>query len=176
MDYNTTPHHNRYTTLFPEPPWWASARRELLDFMVQGKINGGRHTNHPAGRHSIRTNQCQPPPSPHFFTGWMPFLPPNQQCQSTDGKHGTINRTIKHNIIGSCHLCSLQRVWRHQPAVLGLKLLIAISSCELLLHQFTTHSSAMPTCSPIFTQIITKSNKQFLIQRTDQSQTFIYNF
>jgi len=26
-----------------------------------------------------------PPPSPHFFTGWMPFLPPNQQCQSTEG-------------------------------------------------------------------------------------------
>ena len=24
---------------------------------------------HPAGRHSIRTNQCSPPPSPHIFTG-----------------------------------------------------------------------------------------------------------
>jgi len=22
---------------------------------------------------------------PPFFTGWMPFLPPNQQCQSTEG-------------------------------------------------------------------------------------------
>jgi len=22
----------------------------------------------------------------HFFTGWMPFLLPNQQCQSTEGK------------------------------------------------------------------------------------------
>jgi len=28
------------------------------------KINRGRHTNHPAGRHSLRTNQCPPPPSP----------------------------------------------------------------------------------------------------------------
>jgi len=27
------------------------------------KINRGRHTDHPAGRHSIRTNQCPPPPS-----------------------------------------------------------------------------------------------------------------
>ena len=34
---------------------------ELLDFMVQGKINRGRHTDHPAGCHSIRTNQCAPP-------------------------------------------------------------------------------------------------------------------
>ena len=39
---------------------------KLLDFMVQGKINRGRHTGHPAGRHSIRTNQCPPPPSPIF--------------------------------------------------------------------------------------------------------------
>jgi len=28
-------HHNdRFTALFPGPPGWASARRELLDFMV----------------------------------------------------------------------------------------------------------------------------------------------
>ena len=52
------PYHNRFTALFPGPPGWAGARTELLDFMVQGKINRGRHTDHPAGRHSIRTNQC----------------------------------------------------------------------------------------------------------------------
>jgi len=57
------PHHNRFTALFPGPPRWADARRELLDFMVQGKINRGRHSDHPAGRHSIRSNQCPPPPS-----------------------------------------------------------------------------------------------------------------
>jgi len=70
---------------FPAPPGWAGARRELLDFIVHGKINRGRHTDHPAERHSVRINQCPPPPSPHIFTGWMPFLPPNQQCQSTEG-------------------------------------------------------------------------------------------
>ena len=78
--------HNRFTALFPGPPGWAGARRELLDFMVQGEINRGRHTDHPAGRHSIRTNQFPPLPSPHiFFKGRMPFLPPNRQCQSTEG-------------------------------------------------------------------------------------------
>jgi len=123
-------HHNHFTALFPGPPRWAGARRELLDFTVQWKINRGRHTYPPAGRHSIWTKQCQPPPSlrflqarcpfchltnsvpdmtynvfsgtlnptqsinqsnqcppppssPFFFTGPMPFLPPNQQCQST---------------------------------------------------------------------------------------------
>jgi len=59
-------------TLFPGPPGWASPRRELLHFMVQGKTNRGIHTDHPAGCHSIRTNQCPPPPSPlspiHYTT------------------------------------------------------------------------------------------------------------
>ena len=50
----------------------ASARRELLVFMVQGKINRGRRTDYPAGRHSIRTNQCPPPPSRHFLQAGCP--------------------------------------------------------------------------------------------------------
>jgi len=32
--------------------------------MVQGKINRGSHIDHPAGRNSIQTKQCPPPPSP----------------------------------------------------------------------------------------------------------------
>jgi len=84
---NATHHHNHFTAPFPGPPGWAGARRELLDFMVQGEINRGRHTDHPDGRHSIRTNQCPPPPSPIFLTGRMLFLLPNQQRQSTEGNH-----------------------------------------------------------------------------------------
>jgi len=74
------PHQNRFTALFPGQPRWAGAWREL---MVQGKINKGRHRNHPAGCHSIRTSQCPPPPSPHFFTGRMPF----PSCCPTVSKH-----------------------------------------------------------------------------------------
>jgi len=62
---NTQPFYG----LFPRQPGWAGARRELLDFVVQGKVNRGRHTDHPAGRHSIWTNQCPPPPStPHPYS------------------------------------------------------------------------------------------------------------
>jgi len=50
---------------FPGPPGSAGARRELLDFMVQGKINRGRRTDHPAGRHSISAKQCLPSPTPN---------------------------------------------------------------------------------------------------------------
>ena len=31
------------------------------------------------------------PPTSSFFTGWMPFLLPNQQCQSTEGKTSVIH-------------------------------------------------------------------------------------
>jgi len=64
----TPHHHNRFTTLFPRPSGWAGAGRELLNFVVQGEINRGRYTDHPAGHHSIRTNQC-PPPQSHIFYG-----------------------------------------------------------------------------------------------------------
>jgi len=80
-------YHNHFTAIFPGPPWWAGARRELLDFMVQGEINRGRHTDHPAGCHSIRTNQCPPPPFPHIFYG-LDALP---AAQPTVSKHWTCN-------------------------------------------------------------------------------------
>jgi len=34
---------------------------------------------------SLQTNNHASTPPLKFFTGRMPFLPPNQQCQSTEG-------------------------------------------------------------------------------------------
>jgi len=36
---------------------------------------------------SLQTDNHASTPPLKFFTGWMPFLPPNQQCQSTEGQH-----------------------------------------------------------------------------------------
>jgi len=70
-------HYNGFTALFLGPPGWAGARSELLDFMVQGKINRGRHIDHPTECHSIRTNQCPPPPSPFLQAGCPSCRPTN---------------------------------------------------------------------------------------------------
>jgi len=35
-------------------------QKRTSGLMMQGKINRGRHTDHPDGRHSIRTKQCPP--------------------------------------------------------------------------------------------------------------------
>jgi len=94
------PHRNCFTALFPGPPGWAGARRELLDFMVQGKINRGRNTNHLAGRHSIWTNHCPPPPSPQWvirvlLIAWNELLLSHWRC------HQKVNL----NWVAVCHGC-----------------------------------------------------------------------
>ena len=74
--------HDHFTALFPGPPGWAGARSELLDFIVQGKINRGRQTDHPTGCHSIRTNQCPPPPSPYFLQAGCPSCRPTNSVKA----------------------------------------------------------------------------------------------
>ena len=74
----TTPHHNRFTALFPGPPGWAGARRELLDFMVQGKINRGRHKTIRLGATpSGLTNAHLHHPRPFFRQVGCPSCRPN---------------------------------------------------------------------------------------------------
>jgi len=60
----------------PEENFWA--------LWYKGRLTEA-DIDHPAGCHSIQTNQCSPPPSPVFFTGQMPLVLPNQQRQSTEG-------------------------------------------------------------------------------------------
>ena len=67
--------------------WVSRCQRELLDFTVQGKINRGRDTDHQAGCHSIRTNQCPPPPSPIFYR--PEALPAAQPTVSKHWRHFT---------------------------------------------------------------------------------------
>jgi len=55
---------------------------ENFDFMVQRKINRGRHTDHPAGRNSIWSNQCPPPPSPHFLQVGCPSCRPTNSIKA----------------------------------------------------------------------------------------------
>jgi len=57
--------------------------------MVQGKINRGRHTGHPAGRHYIRTSQCPPSPSPppYFLQAGCPFCRPTKSVKALKATH-----------------------------------------------------------------------------------------
>ena len=60
-----------YNSHFPVGPGLAGTRSFILDFIGAKGDGGSRNTNKP---------------TPSFFTDRMPFLSPNQHCQSTAGK------------------------------------------------------------------------------------------
>jgi len=83
----TPPHHNRFTALFfqdhpgepvPEQNFWTLWCMGRLTEADTPTIQLGAT---PSG---LTTAHLHHPPI--FFTGQMPFLPPNQQCQSTEGR------------------------------------------------------------------------------------------
>jgi len=55
--------------------------------MEQGKIMEAEVPTVRVG--ATPTGLTAPPQPPRFFTGRMPFLPPNQQRQSTEGNQST---------------------------------------------------------------------------------------
>ena len=61
--------HNRLTALFPGLPGWAGARRNLLDFMVQGKITEADTPTIRLGATSSGLISDPPPSYPNFYAG-----------------------------------------------------------------------------------------------------------
>jgi len=60
---------------------------------------------------SLQTNNHASTPPLIFFTGRMPFLPPNQQCQSTEGK-------IQINKLNTWFCCLLQHSARKRGGLI----------------------------------------------------------
>jgi len=90
---NTAPHATTVITttasrpFFRDHPGEPVPEENFWTLWCKGRLTEADTPINPSGLHSIRTNQCPPPPSPHiFFTGRMPFVPPNQQRQSTEGQ------------------------------------------------------------------------------------------
>jgi len=48
----------------------------------------------------LQSNHRQQQTNSQFFTGWMPFLSPNQQCRSTEGKSITFHGIAYSNLTG----------------------------------------------------------------------------
>jgi len=88
--------HTRLTALCPGLPGWAGTRKaKPVCFCLK------QETMHQLGHMQVCTslqadNLASTPPL-SFFTGRMPFLPPNQQCQSTEGNSTEGNKSLKIN-------------------------------------------------------------------------------
>jgi len=72
------------------PPFWIILELRMMEVVVTtGAVR--RAKLHPNCHHQQTNNQ--------LFTGRIPFLSPNKQCQSTEGKDQTITCTRKFNTI-----------------------------------------------------------------------------
>jgi len=111
---NTTHTHTRLTALYPGLPGWAGTRKvkPIWILMKQETVSGSgiSWTICKSAPHSRQITT----PAPHrsVFTGWMPFLPPNQQCQSTQSKkhwrqtmlHFKLTAAVMYHIPNTCSL------------------------------------------------------------------------
>jgi len=56
-------------------------------------------------RAKLQSNHHHQETNIQFFTGWMPFLSPNQQCQSTEGKISHSMNLLTSSSPGVFQLC-----------------------------------------------------------------------
>ena len=84
----TRTHTHPFNSLCPGLPGWAGTRKVKpnLDFTEARDSEWQWHQlGHMQVCTSLPTDNHASPSPLSFFTGRMPFLPPNQQCQSTEG-------------------------------------------------------------------------------------------
>jgi len=81
--------YNRFTV-----PWNVSGTTRVnqyrkgktnLDLLEQEIVSGSSPADATANLHLAPDRYTCQHPTTQFFTGRMPFLPPNQHCQSTEG-------------------------------------------------------------------------------------------
>jgi len=92
--------HTLLTALFPGLPGWAGTRKlkPIWILLKQETVSGSWAVCKSAPRCRQITT-----PAPHHsvFTGRMPFLPPNQQRQSTEGTMPDVCLSVRDHISGT---------------------------------------------------------------------------
>ena len=136
--------HNCFTAIFPGLPRWAGARRNLLlDFYGAREDKRGRHTDNPAGRHSIQTNQQPTSIIPHFYAGCPSYRnPPTLFWLGTGTKYAPNMLAYPVALLGSESVEGLSErisvgnwlVWDHLDATATKTAHVAVSA-----EKFTTY-------------------------------------
>jgi len=122
--------------------------------MVQGKINRDRHTDHPAARHSIRTNQCPPPPSPIFYR--PDALPADQPTVSKHWRQHTICVVFQ------------------KTTVLHLVMLHVYDHAVILTQQFNSHLPCKPRLDSYRLDIPSQTVQDHCILLSRQTEVLIF--
>ena len=101
--------HTCLRALFPGLPGWAGTRKvKPIWILLKQETVSGSGISWAICKSESRSRQITMPVLHHskFFTGRMPFLPPNQQCQSTEGKStAVLYRVSSQNRIRYQYIC-----------------------------------------------------------------------
>ena len=91
----------RLTALCPGLPRWAGTRKvKLIWILLKQETVSGSGISWAICKSAHRSRQITTPAHhTQFFTGRMPFLPPSQQCQSTEGNIAGTNEALIISII-----------------------------------------------------------------------------
>ena len=90
--------------LFPGPPRWAGARRETSGLWCKGRLTEVDTSTIRLGATPSGLTSAYLHHPPIFFTGRMPFLPPNKQQQFADRSRHTATGTHVPYDITQCYL------------------------------------------------------------------------
>jgi len=77
--------HNHFTTLFRDHMGEPVPEENFWSFWCKGRLTEADTPTIWLGATPFALTTVHLHHPCIFFTGWMPFLPPNQQCQSTEG-------------------------------------------------------------------------------------------
>jgi len=96
--------HTFLTALCPGLPGWAGTRKvKPIWILLKQETASSSGISWAICTSASRSRQITTP-APHHsvFTGWMPFLPPNQQCQSTEGLPQYLHTHTHNRLMAFC--------------------------------------------------------------------------
>ena len=136
-DYYTQLHtHTRLTALCPGLPRWAGTRKvKPIWILLKQETVSGCGISWAVCKSAPRSRQITTP-TPHHsvFTGRMPFLPPNQQRQSTEGKNTTSSAFKLFTIIICTSTCILTATVSHSIKY-AINISMGLEKCRIILEE-----------------------------------------
>ena len=110
---NSTHTHTRLTALFLGLPMWAGTRKVKPIWLLlnQETVSGSDISWAVCTLLQTDNHASTPPATTQFFTGRMPFLPPNQQHHSTECN---ALKALKFNATVKLHTKSVSMIWYWQ--------------------------------------------------------------
>jgi len=144
---------------FRDHPGELVPEENVWTLWCKGRKNRGRHTDHPAGHHSIQTNQCTLPPSPHFLQAGCP------SCHTTNSVKALKTKSTDGN---QSHNIYARHIYNSLPLNLA-RIECHITSSQVI---FTCMTSLTEACEKLLLSVPSPSPLHFSSSSYSETQKF----